>query len=571
MKHKLIIKNVLLIIISLVSITIITFLVMNNILLEQDKTYLKKISSIVESNIEYGNFDSYKQACDNVKDNVRITIIDKNGNVIIESSFNSQEMDKHDNREEIKEILDGAQSSFSIRKSSTANENMIYYAERFYNDNNSDFLILRVATSSAGIFNFLYIVLPILSGIIIVTILLFVTLTITINRNFNKGVDMVMSVLDTVDEDSFVKVMPTFMDDNLNKSINKINDIQDKIKKNIYAIESEKNRLIEIIETLDNPIIILDLENYVKIINKSACEIYRVDSSSIGKHITSINIDSEIFGNINKLNAGQNIESLLLHKNNKYYNVCVKKTRENIILLYTDITEVKEYTIYKDEFFTNASHELKTPVTSIVGFVELYKYSKSDEEKNKYIERIGTHSNRLMRLVLDMLEVSKLDNMKSFDLIEDVNIDNLISDLIKSQEFNMAKREITCELYGKGTLKGNYSSLEELFGNLLSNAIRYNKINGKINISIEQIYSGVRVVFNDTGIGIAKENLNRIFERFYCVDKSRSKNSGGTGLGLAIVNRIVNLYDGIINVESELSKGSTFTIILYDRVKDDKH
>lgn len=260
------------------------------------------------------------------------------------------------------------------------------------------------------------------------------------------------------------------------------------------------------------------------------------------------------------------------------YGVPILGTNEEwkgILLVFHDITEIKKLEQVRKDFVANVSHELKTPVTSIKGFTEtLLDGAKEDKETLEHFLRIILEeSDRLQSLILDLLELSKIEQQGYTLAIRDVNMSQLLEEMlpILCQKAEEKEIELILEPLEKEiTIDGDYYRLKQIFINLISNAISYSLQGGRVTISMKEGLNSVAVSISDTGIGIAQEEIPRIFERFYRVDKARSRNSGGTGLGLAIVKHLVEAHKGKISVESKLGKGTTFTIELHKTFPKEK-
>ena len=219
--------------------------------------------------------------------------------------------------------------------------------------------------------------------------------------------------------------------------------------------------------------------------------------------------------------------------------------------------------IIRQEFFTNASHELKTPITSLKGYIELLENGMATDENMKleFMTRIKKEAQNMASLINDILMISRLETKEAEVTITDVRICPLINELIASLKPLADEHSVKIEMSRKPiAIKANYGQMRELFNNLIINAIKYNKPNGKVMITIAKERDEAIFIVEDTGVGIPDESKQRVFERFYRVDKGRSKKMGGTGLGLAIVKHIVNYYNGTIELNSKVNIGSKFTV-----------
>lgn len=216
----------------------------------------------------------------------------------------------------------------------------------------------------------------------------------------------------------------------------------------------------------------------------------------------------------------------------------------------------------RQDFTANVSHELKTPITAISGYAELIENNMVDEaQQKKFAGEIRKHSDRLVSLVNDIIRLSELDHKETLPEFTRVDIFDVAEERIELLKNNARTKNITINFTGERcSVNADRSMIVELFDNLIQNAIRYNVVNGLVDVSIKQLESGIEICISDTGIGIPKEDISRVFERFYRVDKSRSRDTGGTGLGLAIVKHIVEILDGSIELKSEVGKGTCITV-----------
>ena len=223
--------------------------------------------------------------------------------------------------------------------------------------------------------------------------------------------------------------------------------------------------------------------------------------------------------------------------------------------------EVLNASKVRQEFTSNVSHELKTPLHVISGYAELIKEGiVKDSDVKEFGEKIYSEASRMSKLVEDIMKISKLESDKTIEKTQ-LKLKNIVVAIVDSLMIEADKKNVKFKLFlNDCSISGNYDSIYSLIFNLVDNAIKYNKTNGKITIKLQEVSNNVILSVKDTGIGIPKEDLDRIFERFYRVDKSRSKDSGGTGLGLAIVKHSLIVNNATIKVESELKKGSTFTV-----------
>ena len=256
---------------------------------------------------------------------------------------------------------------------------------------------------------------------------------------------------------------------------------------------------------------------------------------------------------------------------NKTYSVHISKIQKGIfengtkgiIMLIIDVTAKRESEKLKQEFFSNVSHELKTPITSIQGYAELLynDFAKNREQEKEFLQIIQKESNNITSLLNNILTISKLENKEIEINSSDINIKTVVDEIINTTKPMCIEKNINiinkCE---EIIMIGDYKKIHQLFNNLIVNAIKYNKDNGYVEINCFKDEKNINIIVKDSGIGIPLVDRNRIFERFYRVEKGRSKAMGGTGLGLSIVKHIVKYYNGKIKVKSTEGFGSEFII-----------
>ena len=257
--------------------------------------------------------------------------------------------------------------------------------------------------------------------------------------------------------------------------------------------------------------------------------------------------------------------SNLSFRNYEYYelNLIANTTKQMADAIRESMKKIEFEKMVRQEFFANVSHELKTPITSIRGYIELLENGMATDEKMKkeFMARIKKESQNMANLINDILMISRLETKEAEVIISEVRICPIVNDLIASLKPLASENNISIDINCKPIiLKANEGQIKELFNNLIVNAIKYNKPGGKVNITVSKEGNDAIFIVEDTGVGIPEESKARVFERFYRVDKGRSKKIGGTGLGLSIVKHIVNYYNGSIKLESELGRGSKFTI-----------
>ncbi len=349
-----------------------------------------------------------------------------------------------------------------------------------------------------------------------------------------------------------------------------MNAQQREIEHQLARVAKEKNRLSTIINNMDEGLIILDNDLNVIMLNHSAYSWLGSEFSRgecAGKHISKVCTSQEICDAIEKAdqtNLTIGGRHLQIHVN----NVVSSAEQVGRIGLLLDVTERYEIDRIKQEFTANVSHELKTPLTSISGYAELIGsgMAKGDDAQN-FAGRIHRESTRLLALISDIIKLSRLDEGSDSDNFEMVDLLTVARECKDVLEISAGQTGVTVNVSGESCfVKGSPSQLTELVYNLIDNGIRYNRRGGEVNVTVCRSAdmddaSNAVLTVSDTGIGIAKEHQLRVFERFYRVDKSRSKETGGTGLGLAIVKHVAERHSARLELESTVGKGSTIRVV----------
>ncbi len=341
------------------------------------------------------------------------------------------------------------------------------------------------------------------------------------------------------------------------------------------ASEQKKKQILAILESMTEGVVVTDTAGRVTLLNSVLSGILGISKEeTVGRYFWEIFRDPEINKTMQAAladHAAIKKEHAMLLSDSVYQiqisPVFLRSDFLGVTAVFYDLTKIKELERTRSEFVANVSHELKTPLTSIIGFVETLKEGaiEDPEHRGKFIRIIDEHSQKLHLLIEDLLFLSKLESGKDRLKKEVVDLEKTLEKIttllkrnleIKKIELEIALRPKPFLIYADGLL------VEQALTNLLDNAIKYNKPGGKISIHATQGMHGAVIRIKDTGIGIPAPDLQRIFERFYRVDKSRSRESGGTGLGLSIVKHIVEKHTGTVEVNSAEDKGTTFTITL---------
>lgn len=339
-----------------------------------------------------------------------------------------------------------------------------------------------------------------------------------------------------------------------------------------YMLKIERNKIDYILDNMTEGFVLFDKNKNVFAINKMAKKILNYDKNHLGENILYYTQNIKLLKNIDKvLYTNQKNIFDIKTEDNKTYSIHISKIQKavfeknngGIIMLMIDVTAERESEKLKQEFFSNVSHELKTPITSIQGYAELLynDFATSKEQEKEFLKIIQKESSNITNLINNILTISKLEN-KEVEINKcDINIKTIVDEIINSTKPMCIEQNINiinkCEDI---TMFADYKKIHQLFNNLIVNAIKYNKNNGYVEINCFEDEKNINIIIKDSGIGIPLVDRNRIFERFYRVEKGRSKALGGTGLGLSIVKHIIKYYNGKIKVKSTEGFGSEFII-----------
>ncbi|MCX8015670.1 MAG: cell wall metabolism sensor histidine kinase WalK [candidate division WOR-3 bacterium] len=499
------------------------------------------------------------------ENDVRITIIGKDGKVIADSDYDEKLMEDHSLRPEFIQALKFGYGK-QIRYSKTTKQHMLYVAIPVVN-NNENIAVIRVSAYLSQINQHISMVH---SKIIISAIILSIfalLLAFLTSRNLTNPIRTLTKMTERIKNGEFQTRIIVNRKDEIGRLTEAINNMAESLNNLFKQTDSEREELKSILSLMAEGLIVLDDKDKIVMTNDNFKTIVGFTQEDIKDKYYWQVINSPEFSSFIKIvkNTGvvKNQEIAMNNKTflaNGTYALKIKKT---IITLH-DITEAKKLERIKSDFIANVSHELKTPLTSIKGFAETLEESASKKHR-QFVQAIRRNADRLINIVQDLLVISDLERPERKLEIEPINLKEMLDNIKKVFNKQIKEKKIKLLIAIEDDaqfMSGDAFLIEQMFNNLLDNAIKYNVENGKINVSISRFDNNIKIVIEDTGIGIAQEHLDRIFERFYVVDKSRSRKLGGTGLGLAIVKHIVLSHNGEIKVESEVGKGTRFIITL---------
>ncbi len=484
--------------------------------------------------------------------NVRITWVDNKGQVLYDTQSDAKHMKNHANRQEIKEAIKSGYGE-STRWSATLTEKSIYAAQRLNNGT-----IVRLSVAQQTIF---YLLLGMMSPLAII-ILLAIILSVLIARYIAKKVSEPLNNIDLdhpLSNDSYEEITPL---------LRRLDSHQAKIQHQKLLLQKRQKEFDTIISKIKEGMILLDDQARIVSINAEALKLFQINDDWHGRFMMEVSRDLTLKDLIDQGLKGKKKEANIDIENN-HYRVLVRPTTDNnrvtgLVVLLFDVTDQLQMEQLQREFTANVSHELKTPLHVISGYSELLANQMvPNEEVSQFAAKIHKESERLVKLVEDIINLSHLDEQEKLPQ-ETVNLYDLTQKVLEGLQAKADKKHIQINFNGEeAILRGNPVLLNSLVYNLCDNAITYNHEKGQVNVTLKNSPDTITLEVSDTGLGIAEKDKKRIFERFYRVDKSRSKIVGGTGLGLSIVKSALDFHNGSIKVDSHLGQGTTMTVLLH--------
>lgn len=493
--------------------------------------------------------------------NIRATVVDPSGAVIYDNFSDPSTMENHADRKEIKEALSGDIGK-DVRLSNTLNKDTYYYASLMADGN-----VIRLSKQTESILGSFMKVVPL---ILLMSILLILVLLL-INK---KLVDKLLLPIDYAAEhlhrDDFNTAKIDVYDE-LSPFIRTIERKNKDIKGYIESLETKESTVNEILRNMNEGLVLIDTDLKVVQLNDASKKLFKsnMQTDYTGMDVVRLTRSQEVSTRLNDLiqtHKSSSFEIMVDEDNLKIYLSPIENgsALTGIIMLVLDVNDEKKAEKLRREFSANVSHELKSPLTSISGYAELIKNGMVKEEDiKKFSGIIFDEAGQMLRLIDNIIMISKLDERPQLKSEEEVSIKETIENILKLYKGKIDAKNLTVESHIEEGLKKNVplGMLSELYRNLISNAIKYNKDGGKLTISVEKRGDNIISKISDTGIGLEKDEIPRIFERFYMVDKGRNRNTNSTGLGLSIVKHIVEDMGGLIDVTSEVGKGTTFKVI----------
>ncbi len=481
----------------------------------------------------------------------RITWIGADGEVLYDNRSDSGEMENHLEREEIREALAGDLGE-SSRYSVTLMERALYCAKEL-----PDGSVIRLSVSQNTLLTLLWGMMQPICVIVVIAVVLSLALASRLSRRIVKPLNE-LDLETPLSNEGY---------DELSPLLHRIDSQQRQIRFQKEELEQKQKEFDAVTENMTEGIILLNTKGNVLGINRAAKQLFETDGSCIGQHLLSVNRSTQISDLLSSAETGLHDEKMIDLSDGRYQLILnpVKygEILSGSVLLAINVTEKEKSEQMRREFTANVSHELKTPLQTIAGSAELLAAGiVKEEDREEFYNRIQGEARRMIRLVNDIIRLSRLDEGADSMKREKVDLFALAEDTLQFLSVEAENAHVVMTLDGEPAfMEGIPQLLQSIILNLCDNAIKYNRDQGSVSVMVKKGTDEVILSVSDTGIGIPEEHQNRIFERFYRVDKSRSKELGGTGLGLSIVKHAVRLHHGKIRLQSREHVGTAITVM----------
>lgn len=483
-------------------------------------------------------------------ENYRITWIGTDGSVLYDSVSDADKMENHFEREEVREALAEGYGE-SSRYSSTLMQRYLYSARRL-----PDGTVLRLAATQNSLFVLTFGMLPPICMIFVIAVLLSVLLASRLSKKIVRPLNE-LNLDDPLSNDEY---------DELSPLLRRIDTQQQQIRRQKEELKQKQSEFETVTGEMAEGIVLLNQKGVILSINRAAAKLLEADSFAVGKDLLSVNRNLALTELLHRTEGGKRAETVLELGMGKY-QLAANPVLSNdqvigTVILLLDVTEKEKSEQMRREFTANVSHELKTPLHTISGYAELLANGMvKPEDIVKFSKQIYAEAQRMIRLVEDIIKLSHLDEGANDMKREEIDLFTLAEHTVKTLAPEAENAEIQIELCGEtAIICGITQLLGSIVYNLFDNAIKYNHRGGSVSVSVKNEREFAVLLVADTGIGIPAEYQERIFERFYRVDKSHSKEIGGTGLGLSIVKHAARLHGALIELHSIVGSGTTVTV-----------
>ena len=503
---------------------------------------------------------------------VRITIVSQDGEVVAETNADYDDMDNHSNRIEIRKALAG--EKYSVKRfSKTLNVECMYCAVPVETESFQGVLRISVPLEELKGLEFGF-AKSALMTILVITVLI-ILMAIYFSNYITNPLDEVTSAARKIANGDLQVKIYTRQNNQIGMLADAFNAMAEKLKENMAALYSRNNELEAILYSMDNGVAAIDDENRIIFCNQEFKALVSREEDDISGlpiyHVLRNQMLYDVVDKVKETEDSVSKEGHIYHEEECIMRISGTPLYEEkedrtvgVLLIFEDVTQIRKLEHMRSDFVSNVSHEFKTPLTSIRGFVDTLKNGAIHDEKfaMKFLDIIDIETERLYNLIQDILLLSEIENNNDYNVKEN-DVKQIISDVIALLNPKV-KKNVALKYESDAYIRPyscNADRIKQLMINLVDNASKYTE-NGTITVKCSSDGNFLYLSVEDTGKGIEKESLDRIFERFYRVDKSRSSKTGGTGLGLSIVKHIVEMYNGDIQVESEVLVGTKFIVKL---------
>ena len=536
------------------------------------KSLLEESSAKTENAFDY---DEFADDIGNRLTSVRVTIIDLNGKVIGDSVLDGEKLfalENHIYRPEIQEALKKNTGS-SRRFSTTTREDMLYVATVFKNGNKG---IIRLSTPLTEIENISKQLKKILIPLLFSFFIIIIFISLFVSFYISKPVRRISQTALEISSGNFFKKSEKNRNDEIGDLGRAIDDLSEQIRNKLEEINFTKSRLEAVLLSMSEGVMVVDSEGIIILMNQSLKNFLDVQDHPNGRKPIEVLRNVEVQNIVNDSLKDEAIatenEITVFLPEEKVFLVHASPIKregksEGAVLVFHEITKLRRLERIRQDFVANVSHELRTPLSSIKGYTETLIDGALNDEENaaNFLKTIHSESERLSNLIDDLLSLSRIESNKIKMVLGACDIYEPLKQSVATLEKNASEKKITITISIPDNLPkvlGDETRLSQVFYNLIDNAIKYTHENGEIRIYAHETGKFIQVDIEDNGIGIPENDLSRIFERFYRVDKARSREMGGTGLGLSIVKHIVQAHGGEVWVKSTLGAGSTFSFTI---------
>lgn len=483
-------------------------------------------------------------------DTARMTIIAPDGKVLVDNKTQAHVLENHSDREEIKEAFKQGNGE-ATRYSDTFDRMTYYYAIKLDDGN-----VLRISKTMDSIIGVFLSILPVIIVLMILVSSIANFIAYKLTKKLIKPINnMNFDQADTCVYDEFAPFMK------------KIKQQKDEITQQLLTLENRASTITTITENMKEGILFIDQNGIILLANNSVSQIFN-ETNMTAKNILQVCRDVDLIQRIKLCLEGDSKE-MRFERQGKIYHIYFNPIRNNdnisgAIILFLDTTEKYRAEKQRREFSANVSHELKTPLTTISGLSEMIANGMAKEEDvADFAKKISTQTERLITIIEDIIRLSQFDEGDILKEFSNFELKELADAVVGSLLVKAQLRNIEIKIKGGPiTITANRRMIDELLFNLIDNGIKYNKDGGKIVVELADLDEFFKISVYDNGIGISKEHLNRVFERFYRVDQSRSQKTSGTGLGLSIVKHVVEYHKGKVEIESVENEGTTISCFI---------